>query len=54
MTRMTGKRPTKEQMDERVTVPLKPDEFIEGVLRAGPHPPEGDEKPNKAERKPKK
>ena len=36
--RPTHRRPTKEQMDERVVVPLDPVEFLEGVLKAGPHP----------------
>ena len=25
-------------MNERIAVPLEPEEFLEGVLKAGPHP----------------
>ena len=32
------KRPSKAEMDERLIVPLTPDELAEGVLQAGPHP----------------
>lgn len=32
------KRPSKEQMDERVSAPLTPEELAEGLLRTGPHP----------------
>jgi hypothetical protein len=30
-------------MDERLIVPLDPEQFTEGVLQAGPHPDERDE-----------
>lgn len=41
---MTRKRrPTPEERDERVKVDIDPDEFIEGVLAAGPHPERDDE-----------
>jgi hypothetical protein len=36
-------RPTPEELDERVKVDIDPDEFIEGVLAAGPHPDGDDE-----------
>jgi len=36
------RRPTPEERDERVKVDLDPDEFVEGVLAAGPHPDEGE------------
>lgn len=39
---MSKRRPTAEEMDEKVKVELPADKFIEGVLAAGPHP-EGDE-----------
>ena len=48
--RPTHRRPTAEQMDERIIVPLEPEEFLEGVLKAGPHPGDDREKvrePNK-------
>lgn len=32
------KRPSKDEMDERLIVPLTPDQLAEGVLQAGPHP----------------
>ena len=35
-------RPTDEERDERVKVDLDPEEFVEGVLAAGPHPDEDD------------
>ena len=33
-------RPTAEERDERVKVDLDPEDFVEGVLAAGPHPDE--------------
>ena len=36
-------RPTDQERDERVKVDLPPDEFVEGVLQAGPHPDEEDD-----------
>ncbi|MET0920015.1 MAG: hypothetical protein ABWY77_02305 [Acidimicrobiia bacterium] len=30
------KRPSKEEMDERLIVPLTPDELVEGILRVKP------------------
>lgn len=36
-------RPTPEQRDERIKLDLPADEFIEGVLAAGPHPDEDEE-----------
>ncbi|MEY2448088.1 MAG: hypothetical protein QOH79_1564 [Acidimicrobiaceae bacterium] len=40
---MTKHRPTDEERDERVKVDLDPEELIEGVLQAGPHPDEADD-----------
>ncbi len=40
---VTKHRPTKEERDERIKLDLPPDEFIEGVLAAGPHQDEDDE-----------
>jgi hypothetical protein len=37
-------RPTEKQRDERVKVDLTPEELIEGVLAAGPHADEDDER----------
>ena len=42
--RPTHRRPTAQQMDERIVVPLEPAEFLEGVLHAGPHPEDDQEK----------
>jgi len=36
-------RPTPEERDERIKLDLDPEDFIEGVLAAGPHDEEGDE-----------
>lgn len=40
-------RPTEEERDERIHLVLPPEEFIGGVLAAGPHPEEDDEGPAK-------
>lgn len=37
---VTKHHPTPEERDERVRVPLKPAEFIEGVLAVEPDDPE--------------
>ena len=37
---VSKKRPSREEMDERVTVPIPADKLVEGVLNAGPHPDE--------------
>jgi hypothetical protein len=39
------RRPTPEERDERVKLDLPADEFIEGVLAAGPHPDEDEDRP---------
>jgi hypothetical protein len=36
-------RPTDEERDQRIKVDLDPEELIEGVLQAGPHPDEDDD-----------
>jgi hypothetical protein len=35
------RRPTKEEMEERLVVPLDPDELVEGILQVKPD--DGDE-----------
>ena len=52
--RPTHRRPTAEQMDERIIVPLEPEEFLEGVLKAGPHPEDDQQKTRAGIRKPRK
>ena len=42
---MSKHRPTKAELDERVIVPLDPEEFIEGVLRVKPDEDVEDEDP---------
>ena len=32
------RRPSKAEMEERLTVPLDPEELVEGILQAGPDP----------------
>ena len=39
--------PTPEERDERVSLPLPPEEAIEAILATGPHPDEPDETPDK-------
>lgn len=42
----TKRRPTPEERDERVKLPLPADQAIEAILATGPHPQEPDnEKP---------
>lgn len=41
---VTKRHPTPEERDERIKLDVEPEEFIEGVLAAGPHPDEEDEK----------
>jgi hypothetical protein len=36
------KRPTAAELDERLAAPLTPEELAEGLIKAGPHPAEGD------------
>lgn len=36
-------QPTREERDERVTLPLPPDEAIEAILATGPHPDEDED-----------
>ena len=50
--RPTHRRPTAEQMNERIVVPLDPVEFLEGVLQAGPHPEDDTAKTRSAEKAP--
>ncbi|MCU1486037.1 MAG: hypothetical protein JWN67_2783 [Actinomycetia bacterium] len=38
-----ARRPTPEERDERIKVDLDPEEFIAGVLAAGPHEDKGEE-----------
>ncbi|MET0920016.1 MAG: hypothetical protein ABWY77_02310 [Acidimicrobiia bacterium] len=35
------KRPTAAEMDERLTVPLTPDELVEGILQVKPEDEDG-------------
>lgn len=44
------KRPTAAQMDERVSIPLDPEQAIQAVMETGPHPREADEKPKREKR----
>jgi hypothetical protein len=41
--RQKHKRPSAAEMEERVSVPLTPDELAKGLLQAGPHPEIEDE-----------
>lgn len=40
---VTKRHPTPEERDERVSVPLEPSEFIEGVLAVDPDDEDDDE-----------
>ncbi len=33
--------PTPAELDERVSIPVPPDELVDGILKAGPHPDDG-------------
>ncbi len=46
------RRPTAEQMDERITAPIDPVEFLEGVLQAGPHPNDDEAKTRPSKKAP--
>jgi hypothetical protein len=46
--RRKNRRPTQEQLDERVTIPLDPEAAIQAIMETGPHPePKTDEKPKR-------
>lgn len=38
--------PTPEERDERVSLPLPPEQAIEAILATGPHPDEDEKKRN--------
>jgi hypothetical protein len=38
------RRPSAKELDERVSVDLDPEEFVDGLLRAGPHPEDDPER----------